>query len=144
MKTLRALAALVVLPTFAQHAPQLTLIVIFENDPRMINTYAVIVRDGREPPLAHARAFAFWLSEGNGRQAIDAFKVGPGHVQAFYVWPTGAPPRPAGGVAQVKTGRDGRGFRLLNPTTRPQCGTEAITLERAAPAPSRRFSERTA
>ena len=76
--------------TFAQHAPQLPLAVLFDRDPELLNTYAVIVpAQTRE---AHgALRLAEWLSDGNGRRIVEAFTVGPGQVRAFSVWPMDAP-----------------------------------------------------
>jgi tungstate transport system substrate-binding protein len=72
--------------TFLQLQPQLDLARLFDRDPRLLNTYAVITRGG--PREDDAIAFAVWLTSGPGRSLIDAFEVGPG-VRAFTVWPAG-------------------------------------------------------
>jgi tungstate transport system substrate-binding protein len=77
--------------TFGQLAPQLRIALLFEGDPKLLNTYAVIVPGDGSPAGADARRFALWLAEGDGRAAIDSFRVGPTQVQAFFVWPAGAP-----------------------------------------------------
>jgi tungstate transport system substrate-binding protein len=77
--------------TFRQHAGQLQSALLFEDDPLLLNTYAVIVSAGRHRAAARARQFAAWLSDGNGRDVIERFRVGPTKVQAFFPWPAGAP-----------------------------------------------------
>ena len=77
--------------TFAQHAPQLGLIPVFEGGPDLLNTYAVIVGSGATRTATSAQHFAGWLATGNGRAAIDAHTVGPQRLKAFTVWPIDAP-----------------------------------------------------
>ncbi len=73
--------------TWNQFAHQLALMPVAEGDPRLLNTYAVIVAPGEKQP--QAMAFARWLAEGAGRDLIGA---APG----FTVWPPGRPAtRPA-------------------------------------------------
>ena len=79
------------LATFEQHARQLRIALLFEDDPLLLNTYAVIVPAGRHRAAARARRFAAWLADGNGRAVIERFRVGPNKVQAFFPWPAGAP-----------------------------------------------------
>ena len=65
------------------HRPKaLPLAVVNEGDPRLLNTYAVIVgtTDLRDAALAFAR----WLADGEGRQAIAA-------VPGFRLWPVELP-----------------------------------------------------
>lgn len=77
------------LATFAQLAPSLSLRIVLEGDPSLLNTYAVIV-DGAAHDASRAAAFAEWLSEGRGRAEIERFTVAGG-VKAFTVWPVERP-----------------------------------------------------
>ena len=71
--------------TFWQLERQIELVRIFEADPLLLNTYAVVY-----PGTARtARRFATWLAEGDGRDRIAAFRV-QGRV-AFTTWPAGCP-----------------------------------------------------
>jgi tungstate transport system substrate-binding protein len=71
--------------TMAQLAPAVTHFqILFERDPALINTYAVIT-SGKASPAA--RRFADWLARGDGRARIDAFRVRG--ARAFFVWPEG-------------------------------------------------------
>ena len=74
--------------TFAQLAPVLNLTVLFQRDPALLNTYAVIVANSEAARDAHL--FATWLTSGNGREAIRAFRV-RGYVIAFRPWPDDQP-----------------------------------------------------
>ena len=65
--------------------------VLSGGDPRLLNTYAVIVPAGRHRAAARARQFVAWLTDGNGREVIERFRVGPNKVPAFFPWPAGAP-----------------------------------------------------
>lgn len=69
--------------TFWQLASGLELKILFENDPRLINTYAVI------HPASHARAatFATWLSSVDGANVTGAFTIDG--KRAFEPWPAG-------------------------------------------------------
>lgn len=75
--------------TFAQLAPNLALKIVFEGDPFLLNTYAVIYDPDGEKSRS-AAAFADWLSEGEGRLAVERFRVSGGIV-AFTVWPLDRP-----------------------------------------------------
>lgn len=75
--------------TFRQHAGQLHSVLLFEDDPLLLNTYAVIVPAGRHRAAARARQFVAWLADGNGREVIERFRVGPNNVPAFLPWPAG-------------------------------------------------------
>lgn len=77
--------------TFAQQAAVLRLVLLHEGDPKLLNTYAVIVGPDAAR-AADARTFAAWLAEGNGRNLIATYRVS-GRVQAFQPWPAGAPAR---------------------------------------------------
>ena len=72
--------------TFTQLAHALALQPLFEGDPDLLNTYAVII-----PGLAArengARKFMEWLSQGDGRARISAFTIGG--TRPFVVWPAG-------------------------------------------------------
>lgn len=72
--------------TFSQHRPSLPLIVVFEGGAELLNTYAVIW-DPRRDDGEEAEAFAVWLSDGVGRDAIAQFGGGG----PFRVWPVGQP-----------------------------------------------------
>ncbi len=71
--------------TFWPLGPQLDLAVVFENDPLLLNTYAVIHPAG----IAAAGAFADWLTRGAGRQLIAGYRVAD--RVAFAVWPVDCP-----------------------------------------------------
>jgi tungstate transport system substrate-binding protein len=71
--------------TFWQLENQLDLVSLFARDSRLLNTYAVVhPRDNDS-----ARRFAHWLSLGDGRQRVAAYRV-QGRI-AFNVWPEGCP-----------------------------------------------------
>lgn len=70
-------------PTFRQFAEALDLEVLFENDARLINTYALIHRTGSVP----ADALAAWLFADAGRTSLSAFMV-EGR-RGFEPWPAG-------------------------------------------------------
>ena len=74
--------------TFMQLKPHLALQIVSEGDPRLLNTYAVIVNRDREN-TARAMSFARWLSDGAGRDRIASYEVGG--MQAFYLWPLDQP-----------------------------------------------------
>ena len=58
---------------------------LLEDDPALLNTYAVLYpRDNLK-----AAALAAWLTEGPGRAMINAFQIGG--RKAFEVWPAGCP-----------------------------------------------------
>jgi tungstate transport system substrate-binding protein len=74
--------------TYMQMKPSL-LAIVYEHDPTLLNTYAVVFDPGT--PLAlQAKSFADWLTTGRGRVLIETYTVGPG-VRAFDVWPSGQP-----------------------------------------------------
>ena len=68
--------------TLWQLASVVDLAILFENDRRLLNTYAVIHRSGSE-----AMAFAAWLASADGGQAIAAFTIDG--KRAFEPWPSG-------------------------------------------------------
>ena len=58
--------------------------VLFEGDPRLLNTYAVIADPGNESGAVFAR----WLSQGAGRDVMgQALRAGT--VKGFVLWPSG-------------------------------------------------------
>jgi tungstate transport system substrate-binding protein len=71
--------------TLTQLAPALTLKPLFENDPDLLNTYAVIVRETTRE--SGAMRFMTWLSEGDGRDRIASFTIAGTHP--FIIWPAG-------------------------------------------------------
>ena len=68
--------------TWLRFANSLRLTPVNEGDPRLVNTYAVIVGPGAQQ--RKAMAFAKWLTEGAGRDVIAT-------VPGFTVWPRGRP-----------------------------------------------------
>jgi tungstate transport system substrate-binding protein len=72
--------------SFEQLAPQLRLVNVYAGDPRLLNTYAVITREGQHP----ARAFAAWLAHGRGRETL-AEAITSGQLRGFQLWPDGRP-----------------------------------------------------
>ena len=71
--------------TFTQLAHALAVQPLFERDPDLLNTYAVIVANvaDREP----GRRFMTWLSDGDGRARIAAFTIA--RTRPFIIWPAG-------------------------------------------------------
>ena len=69
--------------TFWQLEHQLDLVSLFERDARLLNTYAVVHPRNHD----HARRFADWISHGEGRERVAAYRI-QGRV-AFTVWPAG-------------------------------------------------------
>ena len=72
--------------TFTQLARALALQPLFEGDPDLLNTYAVVIPDGTARRNS-AREFMTWISEGDGRARISAFTIG--RTRPFVVWPPG-------------------------------------------------------
>ena len=64
----------------------LDLTVVFDGDPRLLNTYAVIADKQR----AAGVAFAEWIAGAAGRRTIEGALSG-GQVRGFSVWPVGSP-----------------------------------------------------
>lgn len=77
--------------TFAQLEPVVALKLLLQNDPVLLNTYAVMVPDRAPDPAAHraAQSFATWLASGHGRELVASFRIRG--APAFYVWPAGRP-----------------------------------------------------
>jgi len=67
--------------TFQQLQEKLSLVQLFDGDPRLLNPYAVIHTPGNRP----AELFAGWLVDGAGRDLIAAYRVN-GRLM-FTVWP---------------------------------------------------------
>ena len=76
--------------TFDQFTSQLDLVIVWAGDPRLLNTYAVIV-DPAGPRGDAARQFADWLADGAGRALIARYRIEGSEVQPFEPWPRGAP-----------------------------------------------------
>ena len=74
--------------TYLQQKPPL-LEIVYENDPALLNTYAVVFDPGG-PLGSRAKSFAEWLTTGRGRNVIEAYTVGPG-IHAFEAWPLDQP-----------------------------------------------------
>lgn len=70
-------------PTFWQLGDALELQVLFADDPRLLNTYAIIHRTGQK----EATAFSAWLFSDAGRTTLSAFMV-EGR-RGFEPWPSG-------------------------------------------------------
>lgn len=71
--------------TLWQLASAIELKVLFEHDPRLLNTYAVILPSDN----SRAAALAAWLTSGTGVAAIGAFAIDG--KRAFEPWPDGCP-----------------------------------------------------
>lgn len=69
--------------TFNQLRNRLALEVLFANDARLLNSYAVVF----QPKSSAAARFASWLISGHGREAIASYRIGAAHP--FRVWPGG-------------------------------------------------------
>jgi len=75
--------------TFLQLAPALALRIVSEGDPRLLNTYAVIVNADHPDTSAAAMSFGRWLSDGAGRTTIASYETGG--MTAFHLWPLDRP-----------------------------------------------------
>lgn len=75
--------------TYAQQQQRRSLVIVFENDPVLLNTYAVVL-DPAGPRAHEAKAFMDWLTDGAGRDVIGSYRVGAA-IRAFDVWPVGRP-----------------------------------------------------
>ena len=75
--------------TFLQLAPALALRIVSESDPRLLNTYAVIVNPDRPETSHAAMSFGRWLSDGAGRDRIGSYQTGG--MQGFHLWPLDLP-----------------------------------------------------
>ena len=71
--------------TFWQLANRLTGVALFTEDPRLVNSYAVLFRAND----AVAATFADWLTRGDGRERIAGYRI-QGR-SAFQRWPLGCP-----------------------------------------------------
>ena len=75
--------------TFRQIEATLQLQILFEGDPPLLNTYAVMYkRDLAEDRLSRVQEFVTWITEGAGRDAIARYQIKG--QPAFSVWPAGA------------------------------------------------------
>jgi tungstate transport system substrate-binding protein len=86
--------------TFLQLAPALSLLIVSEGDPRLLNTYAVIVNRDRPDTGAAAMVFGRWLSDGAGRDHIGSYETGG--MKAFHLWPLDRPREHPSDVPDVK------------------------------------------
>jgi tungstate transport system substrate-binding protein len=75
--------------TFMPLAPALALRIASEGDPRLLNTYAVIVNPDRPETSAAAMSFGRWLCDGAGRDLIASYKTGG--MPAYHLWPLDRP-----------------------------------------------------
>jgi tungstate transport system substrate-binding protein len=74
--------------TFMQLARSLALQPLFEGDPDLLNTYAVLVlRDADR--ARDADRFVTWLSDGDGRARVSSFTIAG--MRPFFVWPANRP-----------------------------------------------------
>jgi tungstate transport system substrate-binding protein len=71
--------------TFEMLKGSLTLAVLFDGDPALLNTYAVIA----DPKRASGAAFAAWLGGPDGRNVLETALAGG--VRGFNLWPPGTP-----------------------------------------------------
>jgi tungstate transport system substrate-binding protein len=71
--------------TLETMAASLDLVVVFEGDHGLLNTYAVIVDKERTAGVA----FAEWIAGAAGRRAIEG-ALSSGRVRGFSVWPAGS------------------------------------------------------
>ena len=71
--------------TFWQLQPSLDLTILFDADPRLLNSYAVVYPGGEE----RAGVLAKWLTEGAGRGLVGAYQASGRAV--FTVWPMTCP-----------------------------------------------------
>ena len=74
--------------TYLRLAASLRLVVVFEGGADLLNTYSVLF-DPQESRASDAQRFADWLADGEGRQAVESYRV-EGR-QVFFVWPTDRP-----------------------------------------------------
>ena len=71
--------------TFEALQHSIALVILYEGDPRLLNTYAVIADPERESGLA----FATWLAEGGGAEVVRR-TVSGGEVRGFSIWSAAA------------------------------------------------------
>lgn len=74
--------------TLAQLKGSLRLIIVYEGDPALLNTYSVIF-DPAGPAAKEAQVFFDWVSSGAGRAAIERYRIG--ESPAFSPWPGDRP-----------------------------------------------------
>ena len=76
--------------TFRQVEPTLRLVMLFEGDSRLLNTYAVLLGQKlKESQGVAARQLLNFLTTGRGRDVIASFQIKG--QPAFTVWPLSAP-----------------------------------------------------
>jgi tungstate transport system substrate-binding protein len=96
--------------TFSQQAERGDLRIVFDGDPTLLNTYAVIVPNEASPD---ALKFTDWLVRGDGRRLIAEYRVAGAH--AFTVWPPDCP----GDVPSALPCADHAGRRSPVPAVNP-------------------------
>jgi tungstate transport system substrate-binding protein len=74
--------------TYLRLASSLRLVMVFEGGADLLNTYSVLV-DPQGARAADARRFADWLADGEGRHAVENYRV-EGR-QVFFTWPKDRP-----------------------------------------------------
>ena len=74
--------------TLTQHANTLGLAIVFQDDPVLLNTYAVMF-DPANPHRRDAQVLFDWVCTGRGRLVIESYRIGQAPV--FHVWPEGVP-----------------------------------------------------
>jgi len=82
--------------TFEALRGSVSLDVLHEGDPRLLNTYAVIV----EPANRRGAEFARWLAEGEGHRLLGQV-IETGSVRGFTLWPDGIDRRQPGTKPRV-------------------------------------------
>jgi tungstate transport system substrate-binding protein len=76
-------------PTFLRMSNGIQLTLLFEGDPELMNTYAVVVGAPATPGHRIAVDWMAWLLGGRGRDVIVSYTVGG--RRAFETWPPGVP-----------------------------------------------------
>ncbi|MGH9348552.1 MAG: substrate-binding domain-containing protein [Vicinamibacterales bacterium] len=79
--------------TFEQMKGRVQLQIVWQGDPRLLNSYAVVV-NRLGPRSAETLAFADWLAGGRGREAIAAYRIHGSGLPPFTVWPETAGHQP--------------------------------------------------
>jgi tungstate transport system substrate-binding protein len=72
--------------TFESLRSSLSLELLYEGDPVLLNTYAVVA----DPQRPRGHAFARWLAQGEGRTVLEDVLKG-GAIKGFAIWPPNSP-----------------------------------------------------
>lgn len=76
--------------TLRQLESTLRLVIVYEGDPPLLNTYAVMYKTSLAGNrLDRAKQFVAWLADGAGRDAIARYQIKG--QPAFTIWPAGGP-----------------------------------------------------